>query len=143
MKRLALLGLASLLLLAACGGSGGGSSADTRAVSEIKADWNAFFSPKTTISRKDALLQDGKKFAPVVQLFESNPAARSVKLLIKSVTLQGPNRAKVVYVVKVPGFTLPQEIGYSVKQHGRWEIEDQTLCNLIEVGGTAPAQCTK
>jgi hypothetical protein len=144
MKRLALVALASFLLLAACGGSGGSSGTSSgNAMAQIKADWTSFFSPKTTLSGKDALLQNGRKFEPVVRHFESNPAAKSARVVVKSVTLQGANKAKVVYVVKLAGASLPQRTGYSVKQHGRWEIEDQSLCSLIELGGTAPSQCTK
>jgi hypothetical protein len=146
-KWLLLVALTSVLLLAACGGSSttppetGPSPAFTKQT--ITNDWESFFSPKTTVSGKDALLQDGKKFEPVVRSFESNPAAKSVSVVVKSVTLQGANKAKVVYVVKLAGASLPQQTGYSVKQNGRWEIEDQSLCSLIELGGTAPPQCTK
>jgi ABC-type glycerol-3-phosphate transport system substrate-binding protein len=140
-KRLALVALASVLLLAACGGGAGGNSSDAK--TQITSAYEKFFSGKTSLSERIALLQNGPKFKPVIQEFTSFPGASQVSVTVKSVDLQGANNANVVYVVKLAGTSLPQQNGTAVKQNGTWKVGDEGLCRLIEISGTAPPQCTK
>ena len=131
-----------MLVLAACGGGSGGSSSDPKA--QITSAYQNFFSPKTNVDQKVALLQDGSKYKSVIQYFENYPGAKSVSVNVNSVTLQGASKAKVVYVIKL-GSTSPlgSQIGSAVKQGGKWKVNAQSLCSLVELAGTAPPQCTK
>jgi ABC-type glycerol-3-phosphate transport system substrate-binding protein len=139
-KRLALVVLASVLLLAACGGGSGGNGND--ATAQVTRAYEKFFSGKTPLSDRIALLQNGPKFKRVIQEFASFPGASQVSVTVKSVKLQGANDANVVYVVKLGGTSLPQQNGTAVKQNGTWKVGDEGLCRLIEISGTAPPQCT-
>jgi ABC-type glycerol-3-phosphate transport system substrate-binding protein len=137
-KRLALVALASVLLLAACGGGSGGNDA----TAQITSAYEKFFAGTTSLSDRIALLQNGAKFKPVIQEFTGFPGTRQVSVDVKSVDLQDANDANVVYVVKLAGTALPQQNGTAVKQNGKWKVGDESLCRLIEISGTAPPQCT-
>ncbi len=60
---------------------------------------------------------------------------------VSSVTLQGANKAKVVYVVKFGGASLPKQTGTAVREGGTWKVGDASLCKLIALGGTTPSAC--
>jgi ABC-type glycerol-3-phosphate transport system substrate-binding protein len=140
-KRLVLVALASVLLLAACGGGSGGSSSTSDAKAQITRAYERFFSGKTSLSDRIALLQNGHQFKRVIQEFSAFPGASQVSATVKSVTLQGADDASVVFVVKLAGTGLPQQTGTAVKENGKWKVGDEGLCRLIEIGGTAPPQC--
>lgn len=140
MKRAALV-LAFVLLLAACGG--GSNGADAKATAQIKSAYAKFFAPNTSLQDRVGLLQDGLKFEPVIRSFASNPAAKHVTVAVSSVTLQGADKAKVVYTVTLAPLSLPKQTGTAVKQNGTWKIGYQSLCNLVALGGSPPSQCTK
>jgi len=110
---------------------------------QIESSYAKFFSSKTPIAHRVALLQNGSQFKSVVRSFANNPLAKNVSATVSSVTLQGTNHAKVVYQVKLSGSSLPKQTGTAVRQNGTWKIGSETLCSLIELGGTAPSQCTK
>jgi uncharacterized lipoprotein YbaY len=142
-RRLALLLLASLAL-AACGSSGGKKTPTVSAPSpqtQIKAAYAKFFSGKTSLSQRVALLQNGPKFRAVVQGFANNPLAKNVTATVSSVTLQGANKAKVTYQVKFAGTALPKQTGTAVRENGTWKVGDASLCKLISLQGTTPAAC--
>ena len=134
MKRLVLLG-ACAFLLAACGGGG------SLATDEIKAAYTGFFTTKTSLARHVALMENGAKFKPVIQSFLGSPLASGISASVSSVTLQGADTAKVVYSVKVPGFSLSDQTGYAVRQGGRWRVAYSTLCGLVGLGGKPPTAC--
>ena len=136
-QRLALPGVLLVLALAACGGgSGGGSS-----TAQIKSAYATFFSGKSSVSQRVAVLQDGSRFTPVVRSFASNPAAKRVSVNVSSVTLEGSNKAKVVYTVKLGGASLPTQTGSAVRQNGHWKVGYASLCRLVALSGTTPSAC--
>ncbi|HZT84294.1 MAG TPA: hypothetical protein VE984_02590 [Gaiellaceae bacterium] len=137
MRRLLLL-LVAVLALAACGGGSGGKTSDK---GQITSAYEKFFSGKTSVSDRVALLQNGQKFKPVIQAFASNPLARNVSATVSSVTLQGPNDAKVVYQVKLGGTGLPKQTGAAVRQNGKWKVADSSLCKLVALQGSTPPAC--
>ena len=131
------------VVLAACGASTHtsttGSTAAARA--QIKSAYEKFFSSKTSIPDRVALLQNGQRFKGVVTSFAKNPLASRTSATVSSVTLQGMNRAKVVYTVKVAGAALPKQTGAAVRENGTWKVGDASLCKLIALGGTTPSVC--
>jgi len=137
-RRLALL-LVVAVGLAACGGSS--NHQDRLTQDKIKSAYEKFFSKDTSVPDKVALLQNGPKFQSVVQGFANNPAARRVSMTVSSVTLQGADKAKVVYVVKLAGASLGKQTGTAVRQNGRWKVGYASLCNLIALGGSTPSAC--
>ena len=141
MRRLALL-VPVLLVLAACGGSSHPtSSSGPDAQAQIKSAYVKFFSSKTAVSEKTKLLENGEQVKPVIRAFASNPLASNVSATVSSVTLEGQNKAKVVYVVKFGGASLPKQTGVAVRQNGTWKVGDASLCKLIALGGTTPSAC--
>jgi len=139
MKRPAIL-VVAVLLLAACGGGGGGTS-DT---DQVKQNWTTFFSAKTPVSQRVALLQDGARFKSAITSLSSNPLASQLNAKVSSATLQGSTKAKVVYTIYL-GKTavLNNLVGYAYKQSGKWVVGYAGLCKLISLqpGVTPPAAC--
>ena len=145
MRRLALV-LVAGLALAGCGGSSHtGSSPTTNSTAadqaQIKSAYAKFFSGKTSVSDRVALLENGPKFRSVIQGFASNPLAKNVSVTVSSVKLQGANDAKVVYTVKLGTAGLPKQIGTAVRENGTWKVGDASLCNLVSLQGSTPSAC--
>jgi hypothetical protein len=131
-RRLALVPV-FVLVLAACG-----SHSTTKGPLEA---YTKFFSSKTPISERVSLLENGSKFKGVITSFANNPLASNTSATVYSVTLEGANKAKVVYAVKVGGASLGKQTGFAVRQNGTWKVGDASLCKLIALGGTTPSVC--
>jgi hypothetical protein len=131
--------LALVLALAACGGSSKPKTSDDQA--QIKSAYEKFFSGKTSVPDRVAVLQKGSRFKGLVTSFASNPLAKNVSAKVSSVTLQGANKAKVVYVVSFAGTSLPQQTGSAVRERGSWKVSDASLCKLVALQGSTPAIC--
>jgi hypothetical protein len=129
--------LVAVIALAACGGGGGGSS-DTN---QIKSAYTTLFSGKSSVPDRVAVLQDGPRFKALVASFANNPLAKNVSATVSSVTLQGANKAKVVYTVKLGGSALPTQMGTAVRQGGTWKVGYASLCKLVALAGSTPAVC--
>ena len=64
-----------------------------------------------------------------------------MSVVVSSVTLQGANKAKVVYTVKLGGAGLPKQTGTAVLQNGTWKVGDASLCKLVSLQGSTPSAC--
>src|SRR5581483_5515351 len=93
---------------------------------KVKQVWTSFFSSKTPVAQKPAMLQDGSKFASTIKALASNPLASQLSAKVSSVTMEGSSKAKV---------------GYSSKQNGKWVVDYASLCKLISLEGSTPAAC--
>ena len=144
MRRLALL-LVSVFALAACGGSSHTPTAMTNdtagALAQIKGAYQKFFSGRTSVSDRVALLQNGPQFKSVIQVFASNPLAKNVNVAVSSVRLEGANEAKVVYTVKLGSAGLPKQTGTAVRENGTWKVGYASLCRLVALQGSTPPAC--
>ena len=121
--------------------SAGGSSA---AGSQIKANWVAFFNPKTPVAKRVSLLQNGSTFASIIQAQASSPLASSATSSVNAVTVESATQAKVTYSILVGGTAaLKNQPGVAVKQGGVWKVGDQSFCALLtlENNGKAPTAC--
>jgi hypothetical protein len=141
-RRLALVVVAGLAL-AGCGGSSQTTTTNNAAAAkaEIKSAYQKFFSGKTSIPDRVAVLQDGPKFKALVTSFANNPFAKNVSVVVSSVTLQGQDKAKVVYTVNLGGAGLPKQTGTAVLQNGTWKVGDASLCKLVALQGSTPSVC--
>ena len=121
--------------------SGGGSSA---AASQIKANWVAFFNPKTPVAKRVSLLQNGSTFASIIKAQASSALASSATSSVNAVTVESATQAKVTYSILVGGSpALKNQPGVAVKQGGVWKVGDQSFCALLtlENNGKAPTAC--
>jgi hypothetical protein len=122
--------------------STGGSSA---AVAQITAVWEAFFSGKTSGAKKILLLQNGSKFASVIDAQAGSSIATGAAAKVTAVVVNSPTSATVSYDVLLNGTTaLPNQTGTAVFQDGSWKVGDVSFCQLLKLenGGTAPSVCT-
>ena len=173
---LLLLACAALgVSLAACGGSSSGSSAastspssaaasssapaasssaassspavSSAAATTIAANWTAFFSAKTPVAKRAALVEDGQDFVTVIKAQASSSLASSASAKVTKVTVTSPTQATVVYDILVAGqAALSNQKGTAVLQDGTWKVGLSSFCNLLalEAGGKTtglPAQC--
>jgi hypothetical protein len=149
-KRQALLVILAVVVagsLAACGGSSPKTVSTTTSPAvekaQIKSAYEKFFSSKTSLADRVALLENGTKFKSLIESFASNPLATNTSATVSSVTLEGANTAKVVYTVHISGAALGKQTGSAVRQNGQWKVGSQSLCKLIALGGTTPSVCKK
>ena len=142
MRRIALV-LVAGLALAGCGGSSGTTTTDTTAAAraQIKSAYVKFFSGKTPVSERVAVLQNGSKFKGLVTTFANNPLAKNVNVTVSSVTIEGGDNAKVVYTVKLGGAGLPKQTGTAVRENGTWKVGYASLCKLVALQGSTPSVC--
>lgn len=142
MRRLAPV-LVAGLALAGCGGSSGTTTTDTTAAAraQIKSAYVKFFSGKTPVSDRVAVLQNGSKFKGLVTSFANNPLAKNVNVTVSSVTIEGGDNAKVVYTVKLGGAGLPKQTGTAVRENGTWKVGYASLCKLVALQGSTPSAC--
>jgi hypothetical protein len=141
-RRIALV-LVAGLALAGCGGSSGTTTTDTTAAAraQIKSAYVKFFSGKTPVSERVAVLQNGSKFKGLVTTFANNPLAKNVNVTVSSVTIEGGDNAKVVYTVKLGGAVLPKQTGTAVRENGTWKVGYASLCKLVALQGSTPSAC--
>lgn len=147
-----LLGLALLAALAACGSSSTSSvspppsaHSSPSSTALITANWEAFFSGKTSAATKITLLQNGQAFAAIINAQSGSSMARSASAKVTKVTVTSPAQATVTYNILL-GTTpaLTDQSGLAVYQNGTWKVGDASFCALLalENGGKAPSVCS-
>ncbi len=117
-------------------------SSGSGAEAAIKANWEAFFSGKTSAATKIALLQNGQVFATIINNQAGSSLSNSASATVTSVTISG-DKATVKYNVGVSGASLNGQTGTAVYENGVWKVADVSFCQLLtlENGGQAPAVC--
>ena len=145
-------GLALVAALAACGSSSTSSASvppSTRppasATALITANWEAFFSGKTSAAKKITLLQNGRAYAAIIDAQSGSGMASSASTSVTKVTVSSPAQATVTYNILL-GTTpaLTNQSGVAVYQNGTWKVGDASFCGLLslENGGKAPSLCS-
>ncbi len=120
---------------------GGGTSA---AVTQIKTNWETFFNPKTPVTQRVNLLQNGSAFESIIKAQAGSPLASSATSTVSAVTVESSTQAKVTYSILVGGSpALKNQPGVAVFQDGIWKVGDQSFCALLtlENSGKAPSAC--
>ena len=120
---------------------GGSTSA---AVTQIKTNWVTFFNPKTPVTQRVNLLQNGSAFASIINAQAGSPLASSATSTVSAVTVESPTHANVTYSILVGGSpALKNQPGVAVFQDGIWKVGDQSFCALLtlENNGKAPSAC--
>ena len=161
LARRMILALALAAAIAACGNSGSSSASHTAsgaastasasalgagsAAAQIKANWGAFFSGTTPAARKIAVLQNGQKYAAIIQAQAASALAQSASAMVTAVKVTSPTQATVTYDILIGGKpALSNQTGTAAYQDGTWKVGDGSFCQLLalENGGTAPAVCS-
>jgi hypothetical protein len=120
--------------------SSSGNSAAAQA--QIKANWEKFFSGKTSADQKIALLQNGQKFAAAIRALASSPLFGSASAKVKAVVVNSATSATVSYDILVGGNpALSNQTGTAVYEGGTWKVGDVSFCQLLRLQGGAPAAC--
>ncbi|HUB22374.1 MAG TPA: hypothetical protein VMA97_08205 [Streptosporangiaceae bacterium] len=145
--------LALALALAACSSSSSSSVSHTAsaaaptasAAAQITANWEAFFSGTTPAAKKIALLQNGQKYAALIQAQAASSLAKSASAKVTAVHVISATQATVTYDIYLGGQpALSDQAGTAVYQDGTWKVGDASFCQLLtlENGGKAPAACS-
>jgi hypothetical protein len=122
---------------------GGGTSANAKA--QIKANWEAFFDGQTSAAKKISLLENGQKFASVINAQAGSGLASSAGAKVTAVVVNSATKATVSYDITLSGATaLANQTGTAVYQGGIWKVGDVSFCQLLKLenGGTAPGVCS-
>ena len=125
------------------GSSSGTGSAAT--IATIKKNWETFFNGKTPAATKISLVQDGQKFASVINSQAGSALAQTASASVKSVTVTSPTQATVKYSILVSGTpVLEGQTGTAVYENGTWKVGTGSFCALLTLqnGGKAPAGCS-
>ena len=137
----ALVALAATV--AACGSSSPSSSSTTKppaassspsssgAVSQITANWEAFFSPSSSVAKRVSLLQDGPQVQSAVQSLLGSSFASQASAKVTKVTLTSPTQATVIYTILLSGTPeLKNQTGTAVYENGTWKVGVSSFCSL-------------
>ena len=128
---------------ATAGSSGQAASGDAKA--QITANWEAFFDGKTSAAKKISLLENGQKFASIINAQAGSGIATSAGAKVTSVVVNSSAQAAVKYDITLNGATaLANQTGTAVYQDGIWKVGDVSFCQLLKLenGGTAPSVCS-
>jgi hypothetical protein len=125
--------------------SGSGQAASGEAKAQITANWEAFFDGKTSAAKKISLLENGQKFASIINAQAGSGIATSAGAKVTSVVVNSPAQAAVKYDITLNGATaLANQTGTAVYQDGMWKVGDVSFCQLLKLenGGSAPSVCS-
>ena len=123
----------------------GSTAASGNATALVTASWEAFFDGKTSAAKKISLLQNGQKFASVINAQAGSGIATSAGAKVTTVVVNSPAKATVKYNITLGGTTaLPNQTGTAVYQDGMWKVGDVSFCQLLKLenAGTAPSVCS-
>ncbi len=111
----------------------------------ITANWEAFFSGKTSAAKKITLLQNGQAYTAIIHAQSGSSLASSASAKVTKLTVTSPTQATVTYNVLL-GTTpaLTGQSGVAVYQNGTWKVGDASFCGLLalENGGKPPSVCS-
>jgi hypothetical protein len=119
-------------------------AASGNATAQITTNWEAFFDGKTSAAKKISLLQNGQKFASVINAQAGSGIATSAGAKVTTVVVNSPAKATVKYNITLGGTTaLANQTGTAVYQDGMWKVGDVSFCQLLKIenGGSAPSVC--
>ena len=122
-----------------------GQAASGNAKAQITSNWEAFFNGQTSAAKKIALLENGQKFASVINAQAGSGIATSAGAKVHSVVVNSPAKATVSYDITLSGTTaLANQTGTAVYQNGTWKVGDVSFCQLLKLenAGTAPSVCS-
>ena len=119
------------------------SPGNSAAISQIKANWEAFFNGKTSAAKKISLLQNGQKFADVINAQAGSGLASGAAAKVKAVVLNSATSATVSYDITLNGApALSNQTGTAVYEGRVWKVGDVSFCQLLHLEGTPASVCS-
>jgi hypothetical protein len=121
------------------------SAAGGNAKAQITANWEAFFNGSTSGAKKIQLLQNGQKFAAIINAQAGSGLASTAGAKVTAVVVNSATSATVSYDITLSGATaLANQTGTAVYEDGMWKVGDVSFCQLLKLenAGTAPSVCT-
>jgi hypothetical protein len=125
--------------------SSSGAAAGGNAKAQITANWEAFFNGSTSAAKKISLLENGQKFASVINAQAGSGLASSAGAKVTAVVVNSATKATVSYDITLSGATaLPNQTGTAVYEDGTWKVGDVSFCQLLKLenAGSSPSVCT-
>jgi hypothetical protein len=123
-----------------------GSSALSGTAGTIAANWESFFSGKTSAATKVSLLENGSQFAKIIDQQSGSSMATTASAKVTGVTGITSTAATVAYSIDLAGTpALPDQSGQAVYQDASWKVGDKSFCALLalELGKNGlPAACS-
>jgi hypothetical protein len=110
----------------------------------ITANWEKFFSAKTPVATRVALLQNGSMFESVIKAQAGSGLAATASAKVSKVIVTSSRRATVKYSILISGATaLANQSGVAVYQDGTWKVGLASFCGLLtlENSGKTPSVC--
>ena len=109
--------------------SSSGQAASGNATAQITANWETFFNGQTPAAKKISLLENGQKFASVINAHANSGIATSAGAKVTKVVVNSPAKATVNYDLTLGGTTaLANQTGIAVYQDGIWKVGDVSFC---------------
>src|SRR5579875_3766087 len=120
--------LALLLSGAVLAGCGGSSHSSTSKTTSLKAS-----QPPSAAAEPQ-----------VNQAQSKSPLAAHTSAQVSEVSLTSPTTATVTYTILLAGKPALKNVkGTAVKTDGKWQVGDQSFCQLLKLQGTTPPGCPK
>jgi hypothetical protein len=108
----------------------------------ITANWENFFSGKTSAKTKISLLQNRTKFATVISAQASSSLTRSATATVSNVFNLKALSASVRYTIDLGGQpALSNALGTAVWQDGIWKVSDASFCSLLALEQVKTPMC--
>jgi len=126
------------------GSSSAASGGSAAAIAAIKTNWEAFFNGQTSAAKKISLLQNGQKFAAVINAQAGSGLASSAGAKVTAVVVNSATSATVTYDITLSGATaLGNQTGTAVYEGGTWKVGDVSFCQLLKLenAGSSPSVC--
>jgi hypothetical protein len=121
--------------------SGAAANADKAA---ITANWKAFFNPATPIARKIVLLQNGERFAKVIEAEAASPITKSAGAIVSKVSLTSMTEASVGYSLTLGGKpALVGMQGSAFLLGGVWKVGSGSFCALLALQQVEASACPR
>jgi hypothetical protein len=120
------------------------AAASGNAKAQITANWEAFFNGQTSAAKKISLLQNGQKFAAVINAQAGSGLASSAGAKVTAVVVNSATSATVTYDITLSGATaLGNQTGTAVYEGGTWKVGDVSFCQLLKLenAGSSPSVC--
>jgi hypothetical protein len=112
----------------------------------IAANWETFFSAKSSTAKRVSLLENGAQFQKVIAAQSTSSLAATASAKVSGVTGITSTQATVAYSIDIGGTpALPNQSGQAVFQGGTWKVGDKSFCSLLilELGKSGvPAACS-